>query len=203
VKKLWIILACILAGGLVVMGLVTKKQSPTANAENPYKFYYYPKLNTYYDFQHGDFVYTLDGGETWLKKKPANSQLPEKLSRKVMITGPIPEVWLYNEEHRQRYHGINTNYLTKDYTTADARSTSEREINRQLSAPDQETSASSKASENTTDVSPVTTKPVSERTPEEEWEQEMDKRANQLIKKATKELTKDVIEVPTWDSTEE
>lgn len=99
---------------LILVGLVLAGVGISvfaSRSEHLYKFYYYPELNVYYDFKGQSFLYTLDGGETWLEKQPASRDLPEKLSKKVLIKAASREVWIDNELHRQKYSGVASDFL--------------------------------------------------------------------------------------------
>ena len=82
-KKVWLVVLSVVVTGAVMLALMSKKDEDGVFAGDAYKFYYYPKLNTYYDFQNGNFVYTIDGGETWQKKKPKKQHPPRK--RRVLV----------------------------------------------------------------------------------------------------------------------
>ncbi|RYZ49380.1 MAG: hypothetical protein EOP49_16400, partial [Sphingobacteriales bacterium] len=87
-KRKGIIIVAVLAIVAIVAAFVLPRKKEVAfNSDSPYKFYYYPKLNAYYDFQNKDFVYTLDGGKSWMKKDAASEESAEKLSQKVLISG--------------------------------------------------------------------------------------------------------------------
>lgn len=108
---------------LILMGFAAKELlTPNKTVKEPetsgFKFYYYPKLNVYYDAAQNNFVYTVDGGVTWQTKKPTNTNLPEKLGKKVTIYSPDPDAWIYNSQHRQQYKGVATNYVQRPEDTA-------------------------------------------------------------------------------------
>ncbi|ANE52725.1 hypothetical protein [Flavisolibacter tropicus] len=117
-KKLVIGIIILLLIGFAVKEFISLRK-PTIEPEvSGYKFYYYPKLNVYYDATQNNFVYTIDGGMTWQTKKPTSPDLPEKLSQKVTIYSPDPDIWTHNSEHRQQYKGVSTNYVQRiDDTT--------------------------------------------------------------------------------------
>lgn len=108
---------------LVVMGFAAKefiasKKTIAAPEQAGFKFYYYPKLNMYYDATQINFVYSVDGGHTWQTKKPTKQDLPDKLSEKVTLYSPDPDAWIYNSQHRQQYKGAYTNYVQRREDTA-------------------------------------------------------------------------------------
>jgi hypothetical protein len=90
----------------------------SATEENGYHFYYYPKLNIYYDVSQNNFVYSVDGGHSWQTKKPTSDQIPENISDKVSFYSPVPETWHNNEEHRKAFKGVLVNYVEKPEDTA-------------------------------------------------------------------------------------
>jgi|GEM_PF-3090388 len=112
-KKSWWIILGVLLMGIVVMAVIPKNKEIAVNKDSPYKFYYYPKLNAYYDLQKEQFVYSLDGGRTWLKKKPSSGTAPENLSKKVIIAGHTQEPWTLNEAHRKAYKGYAYNFIDR------------------------------------------------------------------------------------------
>jgi hypothetical protein len=199
-KKIWLIVACVVVAGFVVLALMPNNKQSGIVANDAYKFYYYPKLNAYYDFQDGNFIYTIDGGETWQKKKPKNAKLPEKLSKKVMLSGPLPDIWKYNEVHRKAHNGINTNYLSKeDPSKADKADLDNlaKASAREDAEQDKVTAASKSNAEE-----PVVTakgvkanrKPV-QQIPEEEWEADIQVEADRLLNEGRKRLIREVMEV--------
>jgi hypothetical protein len=108
---------------LIMMGFAAKELLSSRNTKKEpeasgFKFYYYPKLNVYYDATQNNFVYTVDGGVTWQTKKPASTDLPEKLGEKVTIYSPDPDAWIYNSKHRKQYKGVATNYVQRPEDTA-------------------------------------------------------------------------------------
>jgi len=113
-----IIVAVLGFGAFQLFSPGEKKVVEAPVTESGYLFYYYPKLNIYYDVVKGNFVYSVDGGYSWQTKKPASDQIPETISEKVTFYSPVPETWLHNEEHRKRYNGVLTSYVEKPEDTA-------------------------------------------------------------------------------------
>jgi hypothetical protein len=91
----------------------TKKAVATVKQEGS-RFYYYPQLNTYYDVTANNFYYTLDGGETWIVKKPASPHAPNTLGQKVVFFSQTAEVWKDNALHIEQYGGSMVNYVKED-----------------------------------------------------------------------------------------
>jgi hypothetical protein len=107
---------------LIIMGFAAKEliisKATTEPEPTGYKFYYYPKLNMYYDATQNNFVYTVDGGLTWQTKKASAQNLPEKMDEKVILYSPDPDAWIHNTSHRQQYNGVYTNYVQRREDTA-------------------------------------------------------------------------------------
>jgi hypothetical protein len=108
---------------LLLVGFAAKQFfSPKAPSPQPeptgYKFYYYPKLNVYYDATQDNFVYSVDGGVSWQTKRPVNQRVPDQLSDKVVIYSPVPNAWIYNAEHRDQYKGVLSNFVMQKEDTA-------------------------------------------------------------------------------------
>ena len=199
-KKIWLIVACVVVAGLLVLALMPGNKKSGVVAGDAYRFYYYPKLNTYYDFQNGDFVYTMDGGEHWQKKKPKNAKLPEKLSQKVLISGPVPDIWRFNEEHRKKHNGVNTNYLSKESSAqqTEIKETANKSPNTSETAGQEQTITTPLVNEEEPLVSvkevKIKRKPV-QQLPEDEWEADMHIEAEKLLNKGKKVFLKEFIEV--------
>jgi hypothetical protein len=98
--------------------ILTERIITPSTQESGFKFYYYPKLNMYYDLSQNNFVYSVDGGHTWLFKKPANENVPETISNKVIFYSPEAESWTKNAEHRNKYNGVLTSYIDRPEDTA-------------------------------------------------------------------------------------
>jgi len=91
-----------------------KKEKTLVTEPTSYKFYYYPQLNTYYDFTGNSFYYSVDGGETWIIKKPTETNAPETLGEKIILYSQSPEIWKDNTFHVQQYNGKLINYVKQD-----------------------------------------------------------------------------------------
>jgi hypothetical protein len=199
-KKIWLAVACVVVAGFLVLALMPGNKKSEVVSGDAYRFYYYPKLNAYYDFQNGDFVYTMDGGENWQKKKPKNAKLPEKLSQKVLISGPVPDIWRYNEEHRKAHNGINTNYLSKESPGSgrDVNEASSKTAISSETAEQEQLITTPQVNEEQPLVSvkevKITRKPV-QQLPEDEWEADMQIEAERLLNEGKKVILKEVFEV--------
>jgi len=91
-----------------------KEKKTSSKEPTSYKFYYYPQLNTYYDFTTNSFYYSVDGGETWIIKKPTETNTPETLGEQVTLYSQSADVWKDNAFHVQQYNGKLINYVKQD-----------------------------------------------------------------------------------------
>jgi hypothetical protein len=117
-KKLVLGIIIIAIMGFAAKELITSRKATPQPEASGFKFYYYPKLNIYYDATQNNFVYTVDGGVTWQTKKPSSPDLPERLDQKITIYSPDPDAWINNSQHRQQYKGVTTNYVQRVEDTA-------------------------------------------------------------------------------------
>jgi hypothetical protein len=113
-----------------------KKEKVVVKEQTSFKFYYYPQLNTYYDFAANNFYYTVDGGETWIVKKPTESNTPESLGEKVTLYSQSPEVWKDNPFHLQQYNGTLINYAKQDVVVAEPIAADTTQLNTQEKEPE-------------------------------------------------------------------
>ncbi len=183
-KKLGWILTSVLALGLLAFVLIPKKNKAageTASSTDPYQFYYYPKLNAYYDFTNKDFVYSIDGGQNWQKKKPSSPSLPETLSEKVSLRLPVADAWRFNDEHRKTYNGIVYDFDQNEEPSARPPVRNEKQIEPvvvKTTSPEMEKPAE-----------PLDQKPVIQQqrtpasTPKAQWEIELEQEAQRLLNK--------------------
>lgn len=81
-----------------------------------FKFYYFPETNMYYDTKKRQYIYSVDGGKTWSFMSRTTDEIPELLGEKVVMRSREPNVWLQNEEHRRKYHGVLTDINVLEQT---------------------------------------------------------------------------------------
>ena len=93
-----------LLAGLIIATAVgfTFMRSP----DKGYKFYYYPQLNAYYDVQNETYFYSIDGAKTWDTITRQSDALPNNLGKKIIIYSDVPQAWLQNQQHREKYGGM-------------------------------------------------------------------------------------------------
>jgi hypothetical protein len=76
--------------------------------------YYYPKANMYYKVAEKSYIYSLDGGRTWLNITDTADKAPMTLGAKVLLTSTTDSIWKENEVHRKLYAGTLYNLTGKD-----------------------------------------------------------------------------------------
>lgn len=116
--------------------ILHKKEKPIVKEQTSYKFYYYPQLNTYYDFTANSFYYSVDGGETWIIKKPTEGNTPETLGEKVTLHSQSPEIWKDNSFHIEQYNGTLINYAKEDVAVAEPITKDTTQINGEEKDPE-------------------------------------------------------------------
>ena len=77
-------------------------------------FYYYPKVNVYYDATRANYIYSLDSGKTWDSMVDKLNKVPTTLGKEVIIDSPVSEVWKANEMHRKLYGGTLLSIISAD-----------------------------------------------------------------------------------------
>ena len=68
-------------------------------------YYYYPEWNAYYDLQHKNYIYSIDGGKTWDTITNSSAVVTNTLGKKIVIRSNSAEIWMDNPEHRKIYGG--------------------------------------------------------------------------------------------------
>jgi hypothetical protein len=92
--------------GIVVVVLGVAVYSYISNRW--YKFYYFPETNMYYDVKKRQYIYSVDGGNTWAIMSRSTDEVPEVLGEKIVLKSRDPNIWLHNPEHRETYNGVLT-----------------------------------------------------------------------------------------------
>ncbi len=81
----------------------------SCNTGSPHKaqssFYYYPKVNVYYDALYSNYIYFLDSGKTWDSMFDKLKKMRTTLGKEVITDSLLNEVWKANELHRKPYGG--------------------------------------------------------------------------------------------------
>ncbi len=64
-------------------------------------FYYYLKVNVYYNALYSNYIYSLDSDKTWDSMFDKLNKVPTTLGKEVFIDSSVSEVWKANELHRK------------------------------------------------------------------------------------------------------
>ena len=99
----------LLLGVFAVAGIFALSARKSADKKPPVQqsatYYYYPKVNMYYDVANSIYIYLDEDGKTWQSAK----QVTDKLSsgtgmgkKAVLINPPLP-VWKSNAHHKMVY----------------------------------------------------------------------------------------------------
>jgi hypothetical protein len=62
----------------------------------------------------------LDGGQTWIIKKPSSEEHADSLHDKITFYSPIAEAWKNNAIHRQQYKGVLSDFIDEEAATREA-----------------------------------------------------------------------------------
>lgn len=74
-----------------------------------YEFFYYPKVNMYYNVAAGQYIYSVDSARTWNTINETSPEPPATLGAAQIIKTGNKQVWNENEQHRSQYNGIILN----------------------------------------------------------------------------------------------
>jgi hypothetical protein len=99
--KIFLGIVLITAGIAVVSA--RKSGNPAATAVQSSTFYYYPKVNIYYDVARETYIYLGNDGKTWESAKQVTDKLTTGMGKKAVLTNPPLPVWKNNEQHRLVY----------------------------------------------------------------------------------------------------
>ena len=90
---------------LVMAGIVaisaTRNEKP-ANRQSA-TYYYYPKVNMYYDVANEVYIYLDKDGKTWQSAKQVTDRLTSGMGKKAVLNNPPLPVWKGNAHHRMVY----------------------------------------------------------------------------------------------------
>lgn len=92
-----------------VLAISSCSEKTEAASVGKYQFYYYPKMNMYYDVAAGQYIYSIDSARSWLTVNETSSTQPPTLGDPQVIQTDSKQVWKQNEEHRQQYGGVILN----------------------------------------------------------------------------------------------
>jgi hypothetical protein len=66
-------------------------------------YYYYPKVNVYYDVAHSIYIYLAEDGKTWESAKQVSDKLTTGMGKKAVLINPPLPVWKSNDHHKMVY----------------------------------------------------------------------------------------------------
>lgn len=66
-------------------------------------FYYYPKVNVYYDIARSLYIFPSADGASWQYAKSIEERFTAGLGKRAVIANPALPVWKSNEHHRLVY----------------------------------------------------------------------------------------------------
>src|SRR5215213_706237 len=98
--KILFVSAFAVAGFFVLSaGKSTVQQEPVLQSAN---YYYYPKVNMYYDVANSIYIYRDNTGK-WQSAKQVSDKITTGMGKKAILINPALPVWKSNEYHRMVY----------------------------------------------------------------------------------------------------
>lgn len=94
------VVAAFAVGGIFALSARKSGKKP---AQQSTTYYYYPKVNVYYDVANGTYIYLADDGKTWQSAKQVADKLGGGMGKKAVLINPPLPVWKSNEHHRMIY----------------------------------------------------------------------------------------------------
>jgi hypothetical protein len=87
------------------LGLLSGRKTAVANTTSSTSdtFYYYPKVNMYYDVARGRYIYLAQDGRTWETARTISDKLTTGMGKRAVLTNPTLPVWKNNEHHKLIY----------------------------------------------------------------------------------------------------
>lgn len=98
-KRLFLIVFLVVVALVGYFTIISSREDPTDGTT----FYYYPRVNIYYDVERERYIYpdTLQGG--WQKSRKLPGDGKDKLGKYFILNNPTPPVWAQNSHHRLLY----------------------------------------------------------------------------------------------------
>lgn len=93
-----------------------------------YEFYYYPSRNIYYNVSNKEYIYSLNGGQTWDSVFFSTGTPPPTLGNKRILHSQSPDIWLNNAVHIQQYNGQVINIAAIDSSSSQQGFVADRNI---------------------------------------------------------------------------
>jgi hypothetical protein len=98
-KRLLFIAFLVVAALIGYFTIISSREDPTDGTT----FYYYPRVNMYYDVERERYIYpdSIEGGWQKTRKLPGDGK--DKLGKYFILNNPKPPVWSQNSHHRLLY----------------------------------------------------------------------------------------------------
>jgi hypothetical protein len=90
-------------GFLVFSPACNEDKKTDTKSIRPISYYYYPKVNVYFDPQGSGYVFLDKETNTWKISSSLPPYIGTRLGKNVIIHNPPDSVWKKNEEHRFIY----------------------------------------------------------------------------------------------------
>lgn len=93
------------AFGVAGIFAISARKSATAGplVQQSSTYYYYPRVNVYYDVAHSIYIYLDEDGKTWQSAKQVSDKLTTGMGKKAVLINPPLPVWKSNEHHKMVY----------------------------------------------------------------------------------------------------
>jgi hypothetical protein len=106
--------SCTLWSWLIVLMTAITVSCKQEVKKGKYEFYYYPKVNMYYDVADQQYLYSLDSARTWTIIPDTTSQDTATLGNKEILYSDAKDIWKQNELHRQQFNGTILHIVSTD-----------------------------------------------------------------------------------------
>lgn len=94
-------------GALVAAGIFAlsarKSGDKTQLGQQSATYYYYPKVNMYYDVANSVYIYLSPDGKSWQSAKQITDKISTGMGKKAILINPALPVWKSNAHHKLVY----------------------------------------------------------------------------------------------------
>lgn len=111
---------------LLLLFCITGITSCSKFSQNQFEFYYYPQKNIYYSLTDNQYLFSLNGGESWDSVQAFSSAPPATLGPREIIYSQSPAIYTQNSEHLQQFNGRVINITGFDTGYSNQHLTAER-----------------------------------------------------------------------------
>lgn len=99
ILKIFFFTAFAVAG---VFALSARRSAPPKRPAQSATYYYYPKVNMYYDVANSMYIYRDNAGK-WQSTKQISDKVTTGMGKKAILINPALPVWKSNDYHRMVY----------------------------------------------------------------------------------------------------